>query len=236
MRPSRQPASASRAIPGVGGPIDRERLEQAPAQRVVDRPAVVGIDEAEVPELAALVDVGHAGRSEADERLREAVERAVPGDRLPQLAQIGDRVTAEGLDRAAWRSARARPRTPRRDRSSSCGASPRARPSPCSRGCARRTRAPRLASSGQAPSRFWYRTSSSRRLGAMRPPTSRRVPSWCSTSSRDDRRVALREGGEHADAGARVLAVLGVVRRERRQRARPGRASGSRAGGAAPTS
>ena len=31
--------------------------------------------------------------------------------------------------------------------------------------------------SGQVPSRFWYRTSSSSRLGAIRPPALRRSPS-----------------------------------------------------------
>ena len=36
---------------------------------VIDRPAVVGIDQAEVPELGALVDVGHAGGGDLQQRL-----------------------------------------------------------------------------------------------------------------------------------------------------------------------
>ena len=50
------------------------------AVREIDAPAIVGIDEAEVPELAALVDVGHAGRRELQRQLHEAVVHAEPRD------------------------------------------------------------------------------------------------------------------------------------------------------------
>ena len=47
-------------VEGVG-----ERVEQVGAVRVVDGPAVVGVDEREVEELGALVEVGDAGRRSA---------------------------------------------------------------------------------------------------------------------------------------------------------------------------
>ena len=48
-----------------------ELREQSPPRVVVDRPAVVGIDQAQVPQLGALVDVGHAGRGQLEQRLRQ---------------------------------------------------------------------------------------------------------------------------------------------------------------------
>ena len=62
--------------------------EQAAPQRVVDRAAVVGIDQRQVPQLVALVDVGHAGRGELEQRHRQAVEHAEPGDRRRRRAQV----------------------------------------------------------------------------------------------------------------------------------------------------
>ena len=57
--------------------------EQPGAQIVIDRPAVVGIDQAEIPELVALVDVGHARRGQLQQRLRQRVERAEVRDLAP---------------------------------------------------------------------------------------------------------------------------------------------------------
>ena len=65
------------------------RSQEAGPQRPVDGPAVVGVDEAQVPELASLVDVGHAGNGEAQQRLREPIQRPVPLDRVAQVAQVG---------------------------------------------------------------------------------------------------------------------------------------------------
>ena len=39
--------------------------EQLAPQVEIDRPAIVGIHQAQVPQLVALIDVGHAGRSSA---------------------------------------------------------------------------------------------------------------------------------------------------------------------------
>src|SRR5207237_3651803 len=50
----------------------RLQLRQRASPRVpVDGPAVVWVDEAEVPQLVALVDVRHAGARELEQRLRE---------------------------------------------------------------------------------------------------------------------------------------------------------------------
>ena len=49
---------------------------------VVNRAAIVGIDERQVPELRALIEVRNAGRGHLDYQLREAVPHAVLGDEL----------------------------------------------------------------------------------------------------------------------------------------------------------
>jgi len=58
-------------------------------QFVVDRPAVVGIDEAQVHQFVALVQVGHAGRAVLHERHRQAVERTEPGEHAGLGLQVG---------------------------------------------------------------------------------------------------------------------------------------------------
>jgi len=80
--------------------------KQARARSEVDGPAVVGVDEAVVGELAALVDVGHAGRDELDEQLRErariAARRELGGERgnvRDQLA-VSEHRAAPVIDRA----------------------------------------------------------------------------------------------------------------------------------------
>ena len=55
-------------------------IEHALAELPIDGTPVVGIDEVEVPQLAALVEVGNAGRRDLDERLGQRVERAEVGD------------------------------------------------------------------------------------------------------------------------------------------------------------
>src|SRR5687768_18234654 len=65
---------------------DHRDLHSFPTRRSSDLPAVVGVDEAEVPQLAALVRVGDAGGREAEQGLREGVEQAEVGDALPKRA------------------------------------------------------------------------------------------------------------------------------------------------------
>ena len=95
------------------------------ARREVDRPAVVGIDEAEVPELGALVEVRHARRAQLQHDLRQRVHHA---RRCAMRRANGG--TPAGTSRRPRRSARAprtarpRSRTPRSASASWCGAWP----------------------------------------------------------------------------------------------------------------
>ena len=63
--------------------------------------AVVGIDQAEVPELRALVDVGHAGRGELQRRLDEAVRDAGRRDVRGEGGKASRKGLARGVERAA---------------------------------------------------------------------------------------------------------------------------------------
>ena len=47
--------------------------EQASAVRIVNRPPVVRIDEAKVPEFCSLIEVGDAGRGDLNQNLREGI-------------------------------------------------------------------------------------------------------------------------------------------------------------------
>ena len=74
-------------------------LQRSLPRRIVDRTAVVGIDEGEIPELGALVEVGHARAGQREQSLREAVQRAGRGDaarrrrrfRSPSGGAVGSR-------------------------------------------------------------------------------------------------------------------------------------------------
>ena len=74
---------------GRAGLVDRwqqatiELVEEVAAALEVDRPPVVGVDEGRLPQLAALVHVGHAGRRQLDELGRQ---RVAPS-RLPHPVQ-----------------------------------------------------------------------------------------------------------------------------------------------------
>ena len=52
------------AVAPMASEIVQRRISPSSRARKVDRPAIVGIDQAEVPELGALIEVGHAGRGE----------------------------------------------------------------------------------------------------------------------------------------------------------------------------
>ena len=51
--------------------------EQLAALPVINGTAIIRIDEAEVPELGSLVEVGHSGRADLDRELCERVVNAV---------------------------------------------------------------------------------------------------------------------------------------------------------------
>ena len=57
----------------------------------VDRPAIVRIDEAEVPQLAALVDVGDTRRGQLQDRLRQAIQHTRDGDLAMKVAKVGEK-------------------------------------------------------------------------------------------------------------------------------------------------
>ena len=75
----------------------------------IDRPPVVGIDQAEVPVLRPLVEIGHARRRELEQKLREAVHRASRGDPLREgenlRKQIGQLAVAYQADEKGSRRA-----------------------------------------------------------------------------------------------------------------------------------
>ena len=59
------PGGGERASEGgqaraCGHRVGVEAIEHRPAPLIIDRAPVVGVDQAEVPQLGALVDVGHA--------------------------------------------------------------------------------------------------------------------------------------------------------------------------------
>ncbi len=81
----------------------RRQLEERAARLPVDGAAVVRVDEAEIPELAALVEVGDAGRGELQERLRERCGPAGRDERFDEGLEVGAerRVADDTLDEGA---------------------------------------------------------------------------------------------------------------------------------------
>src|SRR5262245_36147548 len=65
-----------------------QRVEQSAPQRVVDRPAIVRVDQAVVQDFVALVEIGHAWRRQLDERHRERIEHAEPDERHDLNAEV----------------------------------------------------------------------------------------------------------------------------------------------------
>ena len=68
-----------------------EFIQHRQALLVIHGSAIVGIDEAQVPQFAALVGIWHAGRGEFHKRLREAVDPA----RLENVAHHGFKIADE---------------------------------------------------------------------------------------------------------------------------------------------
>ena len=90
MRPSRHVPARARISPS---------LERRRARGKIDRPAVVGIDQAEIPELGALIEIGHARDGEPQQALREAVHRAGRRNAADEgrdlLQQVGQRTLGD---------------------------------------------------------------------------------------------------------------------------------------------
>ena len=58
--------------------------------REIDWPPIVGVDKAEIPQLASLIDVGHARRCEFANCLNEAVLDPKAGDTPHEGQEIGE--------------------------------------------------------------------------------------------------------------------------------------------------
>ena len=69
-------------------------LQRLGACLVIDRTAVVRIDQAEVPHLAALVDVGHARHGQLEHGLDQAVLHAEPGHAVGERQEAGEEAGA----------------------------------------------------------------------------------------------------------------------------------------------
>ena len=136
---SRRSRSAVAVTRSLGWPAVGEQRDPVVE---VDRPAVVGVGQAVVPQLGALVDVRHAGDRQREQLGGEAVAAAGRVERGDQT--VDDRSVPRRSRRPRRRRRASRPRTPRRGRSTWCGRRPRASPS-------RRTRAGARAIAGQAP-------------------------------------------------------------------------------------
>ena len=76
------------AFPGLLHRHRRGLLEQPHAQLEIDRAAVVGIDEAQIPELAALVEVGDAGSGQRQQLHRERVHPARHPERRHESVEV----------------------------------------------------------------------------------------------------------------------------------------------------
>jgi len=85
-QPPRQPRGCSVAC--------IELLEHASAALIVYRTTVVGVDEAEVPQLRPLVRIGYSRSGELQHRLREGVEQAQVGHGAVELKKVVQKGTA----------------------------------------------------------------------------------------------------------------------------------------------
>ena len=69
-------------------------VQQGLQLRIVDRAPVVRIDQAQVPHLRALIEIGDAGRRDLDERLGQAVPHAALGDLRRERAEVCEKPRA----------------------------------------------------------------------------------------------------------------------------------------------
>ena len=83
-----RPSSARRMIWAAMACRRAVRLEELAAQGVIDRAAVIGIDQAEIPELASLVEIGNTGRDGLSRSLGERVDPAGLGDAGNELLKL----------------------------------------------------------------------------------------------------------------------------------------------------
>src|SRR5688572_24674906 len=63
-------------------------IQDVAAKLIVHWPPVVGVDQAEVPQFGPLIDVGHAGRRQFEQRLRQRVPNAELSDALGKWLKV----------------------------------------------------------------------------------------------------------------------------------------------------
>ena len=205
----------------------------------VDRSPIVGVDEREVPELVALVDVGNAGDGETEHDLTQSRSAHPAPRRARRTARMCEELGIRG--RRARRTRAPLPHAPRRGATSSCAASPRA--APCGDTASSRSgemgqtpderlikerlfvgvravRLPRRVAGARHPATVVAHSSGSHVNATSRARTSRlRLVSWvwaARSDARASRRAAPRSRVERVDGQAETARVAPhLVERER---------------------
>src|SRR5215510_4178558 len=70
--------------------LPTEFVEHGDPLLEVDGTAIIGINEAEIPELGALVEVGHAWQGDLEQYLRERIPHACVHDAALEAQEIGE--------------------------------------------------------------------------------------------------------------------------------------------------
>ena len=85
--PAEQPLSDEHFNPPIGPGAKhflrrgiRQRFQHCPTPSIIDRPPIVRIDQAEIPDLVSLVNVRHAWPGQLEDDLRERIDRAEARD------------------------------------------------------------------------------------------------------------------------------------------------------------
>ncbi len=105
-----EPPGEGRQVGGLGD-LRLHGGEELAALREVDGPAVVGIDEAEVPQFGALVEVGHPGRGQLEEGLGQRGVHAPARDLALEGQEVGSGRPARLADRGVAATKRATARS-----------------------------------------------------------------------------------------------------------------------------
>ena len=74
----------------------QRRKKPAPC-RIIDVPAVVGVDEAKVPDLSPLIKIRHTRSGALDDSLRERIDRAKLRDELGHFGEIATKLSVRLL-------------------------------------------------------------------------------------------------------------------------------------------
>lgn len=80
----------ARIVQRSGAVESIQRVQQSAAQRIVDGATVVRIDQIELPQLTALIDVRHTRGRQLEQRQRQTVQQAVTGHLASEWHEIGE--------------------------------------------------------------------------------------------------------------------------------------------------